>query len=99
MAEVYEVATFYCYFEVLRGDEKAPGLTIRVCDGLMCELAGAQDLLARWPELLGNQDVCVMTAPCVGSCEQVPAVIPHQYPVPFATAEAVYKALNSGFTQ
>ena len=99
MAEVYEVATFYHHFEVVRGDEKAPGLTIRVCDGLACELAGAQDLLARLPVLLGNRDVRVIAAPCVGRCEQAPAVVIHQCPVPFATPEAVFKVLNSGFTQ
>ena len=99
MAEVYEVATFYHHFEVVRGDEKAPGLTIRVCDGLACELAGAQDLLARLPVLLGNRDVRVIAAPCVGRCEQAPAVVIHQCPVPFATPEAVFKALNSDFTQ
>ena len=99
MAEVYEVATFYHHFEVVRGDEKAPSLTIRVCDSLACELAGAQDLLARLPALLGSQDVRVIAAPCIGRCEQAPAVLVHQRPVPFATPEAVFEALNSGFNQ
>jgi len=99
MAEVYEVATFYHHFEVLRGDEKAPGLTVRVCDGLACELAGAQDLLASLPLLLGNQDVRVMAAPCIGRCEQAPAAVVHQCPVPFATPEAVFKVVKSGLTQ
>ena len=103
MAEVYEVATFYHHFEVVKGDAngdgKAPGLTVRVCDGLACELAGAQDLLARLPALLGMQDVRVMAAPCIGRCEQAPAAVVHQYPVPFATAEAVVYALNSGLAQ
>ena len=97
MAEVYEVATFYHHFEVLRGDEKAPGLTIRVCDGLACELAGAQDLLARLPELVGNQNVRVIAAPCIGRCEQAPAALAHHCPVPFATPEAVLEALKTGF--
>ncbi len=99
MAEVYEVATFYHHFEVLRGDEKAPGLTVRVCDGLACELAGAQDLLASLPLLLGHQDVRVMAAPCIGRCEQAPAAVVHQCPVPFATPEAVFKVVKSGLTQ
>ena len=95
MAEVYEVATFYHHFEVVRGDAQAPGVTIRVCDGLACELAGAQDLLARLPGLLGNADVRVIAAPCIGRCEQAPAAVVHQRPVPFATPEAVISALNS----
>ncbi|MES2360628.1 MAG: NADH-ubiquinone oxidoreductase-F iron-sulfur binding region domain-containing protein [Pseudomonadota bacterium] len=93
MAEVYEVATFYHHFEVVRGDEQAPGLTVRVCDGLACELAGAQDLLARLPALLGSSDVRVVAAPCIGRCEQAPAVAVHQRTVAFATPEAVKVAI------
>ncbi|PUE34501.1 NADH-quinone oxidoreductase subunit F [Limnohabitans sp. Jir72] len=95
MAEVYEVATFYHHFEVIKGDEAAPGLTVRVCDGLSCELAGAQDLLARLPQILGSGDVRVIAAPCIGRCEQAPAVVVHQHPVPFATTEAVAKAVTA----
>lgn len=99
MAEVYEVATFYHHFEVLKDGEAAPGLTVRVCDGLACQLAGAQDLLARLPALLGAQEVRVVAAPCIGRCEQAPAVVVHQYPVAFATVETVVDALNSGHAQ
>ena len=99
MAEVYEVATFYHHFEVVKGDAKgdgqAPGLTVRVCDGLSCELAGAQELLARLPALLGARDVRVIAAPCVGRCEQAPVAVVHQTPVSFATPESVIYASNS----
>ena len=98
MAEVYEVATFYHHFEVVRGDEAAPGLTVRVCGGLACELAGAQDLIARLPALLGAEghgDVRVISAPCIGRCEQAPAVAVHQRAVPLATADKVLQALAS----
>ena len=95
MAEVYEVATFYHHFEVLQGDASAPGLTVRVCDGLSCELAGAQDLLARLPQILGRADVRVIAAPCIGRCEQAPAVVVHQHPVPFATVDSVAQAVNA----
>ncbi|WP_342621040.1 NADH-ubiquinone oxidoreductase-F iron-sulfur binding region domain-containing protein [Rhodoferax sp. GW822-FHT02A01] len=88
MAEVFEVATFYHHFEVVKGDAQAPGLTVRVCDGLSCEMAGAQDLLQRLPALLGG-DVRVVAAPCVGRCEQAPVAVVHQHPVPVATVEAV----------
>ena len=99
MAEVYEVATFYHHFEVIRGDDQAPGLTIRVCDGLACELAGAHDLLQRLPALLGHDDVRVIAAPCIGRCEQAPAVVVHQNPVPFATLEKVVSVVNSAVVQ
>ncbi|HSV55367.1 MAG TPA: NADH-ubiquinone oxidoreductase-F iron-sulfur binding region domain-containing protein [Burkholderiaceae bacterium] len=95
MAEVYEVATFYHHFEVVRGDAPAPGLTVRICDGLSCEMAGARDLLARLPALLGRSDVRVLAAPCIGRCEQAPAAAVHQCAVPHATAEKLLAAVES----
>jgi formate dehydrogenase beta subunit len=96
MAEVYEVATFYHHFEVVKGDAKVPGLTVRVCDGLSCELAGAQALLAglaeRLPVLLGAEAVRVIPAPCVGRCEQAPVAVVHQQPVPLATVDKVERS-------
>jgi formate dehydrogenase beta subunit len=99
MAEVYEVATFYHHFEVLREGDKAAGITIRVCDSISCELAGAQDLLARLPGILGNADVKVIPAPCLGRCEQAPVVAVHQNPIAQATPEKVLQAVNSGHTR
>ena len=94
---VYEVATFYHHFDVVREDElgmiEAPAaLTIRVCDGLSCELAGAKQLIERLPEILGA-DVRVIPAPCVGRCEQAPIAIVHQYPVVNADVAAVKAAV------
>src|SRR6476661_1065902 len=91
MAEVFEVATFYHHFEVVERDAQVPALTVRVCDGLACELAGARDLLAKLPGILGT-DVRVIPAPCIGRCEQAPAVAVHQRAVPFATVEKVRQA-------
>ena len=93
MAEVFEVATFYHHFEVLHDGDAAPALTVRVCDGLSCEMAGANDLLQRLPALLGGA-VRVIAAPCVGRCEQAPVAIVHQCPVPQATAERVADAVR-----
>ena len=89
MAEVYEVATFYHHFEVLQDDAQGPGLTVRVCNGLSCQLAGADALLARLPALLGTADVRVVPAPCIGRCEQAPAVAVGQRVVACATPETV----------
>ena len=91
--EVYEVASFYHHFDIVREGPDgavpaAPALTVRVCDGLSCELAGAKDLLARLPQMLGAE-VRVIPAPCIGRCEQAPAVAVHQRPVGGATLEAV----------
>jgi NADH:ubiquinone oxidoreductase subunit F (NADH-binding)/NADH:ubiquinone oxidoreductase subunit E len=102
MAEVYEVATFYHHFEIVRGDDAAPGLTVRVCDGLACELAGAQDLIARLPALLGaggHANMRVIAAPCIGRCEQAPAVFVHQHAVPLATPERVMAAVSQRPTE
>ena len=95
MAEVFEVATFYHHFDVVRGDEAAPTLTVRVCDGLSCELAGAQDLLKKLPAILGNADVRVIPAPCLGRCEQAPVAVVHQNPVPHATTQSVAALVKS----
>ncbi len=89
MAEVQEVASFYHHFELLDDGAEAPRLTIRVCDGLACEMAGARDLLARLPALLGRDDVRVVATPCVGRCEQAPVAVVHQTPVPQATPSAI----------
>ena len=93
--EVYEVATFYHHFEVVKEDGPgmgvstvAPAITVRVCDGLSCEMAGAKDLMARLPGILGR-DVRVIAAPCIGRCEQAPAVAVGQHPVGHATVENV----------
>jgi len=66
MAEVYEVATFYHHFDVIKeGDAKPPAITVRVCDSISCELAGSLELLKNLPVLFGK-DVRVLHAPCVG---------------------------------
>ncbi|MES1161589.1 MAG: NAD(P)H-dependent oxidoreductase subunit E, partial [Rhizobacter sp.] len=80
MAEIYEVATFYHHFDVLRDGETPAALTVRVCDGLSCEMAGARDLLLRLRALLGTE-VRVIPAPCVGRCEQAPVAVVGQNPV------------------
>ena len=96
VAEVYEVASFYHHFEVLRDGQAGPGLTVRVCDGLSCQLAGAApllaDLQARLPALLGRTDVRVQAAPCVGRCDQAPAVQVGQWPLGHATTDSVVAA-------
>ena len=94
--EVYEVATFYHHFDVVKEGDAAPqALTVRVCDGLSCEMAGARDLLDRLPKILGSQ-VRVIAAPCIGRCEQAPAAVVGQNPVPHATCEAIVAAVQAG---
>ena len=93
MAEVYEVATFYHHFEVIRDGDVAADLTIRVCSGLSCELAGASQLIEKLPQLLGNPKIKVIAAPCVGRCEQAPVAVVHQNALVHATTESVLSAV------
>jgi formate dehydrogenase beta subunit len=96
MAEVYEVATFYHHFDVVKeGETRPPAITVRVCDSIACELAGSQDLLATLPALLGS-GVRVLHAPCVGRCETAPVAVVGQNPIPQATVERVEEAVNAG---
>ena len=95
-AEVYEVATFYHHFDVVKeGDATPPALTVRVCDSIACDLAGSADLIARLEGLLGP-DVRVKPAPCIGRCDEAPACVVHRHPVARATAEKVAKAVRGG---
>jgi formate dehydrogenase len=97
--EVFEVASFYHHFDIVKeGEDAPPSLTVRVCDGLSCEMAGAGDLLARLPSLLGV-DVRVIAAPCIGRCEQAPAAVVGQNPVPNATCDAVVAAVAANATR
>ena len=98
--EVYEVATFYHHFDVVKENPDgslpvAAALTVRVCDGLSCEMGGAKQLLEKLPALLGRE-VRVIPAPCVGRCEQAPVAIVHQKPVPEATLESVRADVQAG---
>jgi formate dehydrogenase len=89
LAEVFEVATFYHHFDVIKeGDAAPPAVTVRVCDSLSCQLAGSDMLLAELSADLGP-GVRVIAAPCIGRCEQAPAAVAGQHPVPCATVERV----------
>src|SRR5438067_4692141 len=89
MTEVYEVATFYHHFDVVKEGEKAPPkVTVRVCDSLSCALAGAKDLLKALPVAVGD-DVRVLPAPCVGRCHAAPVAVVGQNPIDNATRESV----------
>jgi formate dehydrogenase len=88
-AEVYEVATFYHHFDVVSDDaEPPPSLTIRVCDSIACEMTGAVGLLETLQERLGDR-VRVIPAPCIGRCDDAPAVFVGDRVVEKATVEAV----------
>ena len=94
MAEVYEVATFYAHFDVVKeGETPPPALTIRVCDSLSCELAGAQQLKSALEEGLDPTEVRVLRAPCMGRCDTAPTLeLGHKH-IDHATPEKVKAAI------
>src|SRR5688500_1718290 len=92
LTEVYEVATFYHHFEVVKEGEQAPAaITVRVCDSISCELAGAQDLLKK---LSFGPGVRVIPAPCVGRCEVAPCVVVLQHALGNGSVDSVKAAVE-----
>ncbi|MEY8799845.1 NAD(P)H-dependent oxidoreductase subunit E [Leisingera sp. XS_AS12] len=98
-AEIYEVASFYAHFDVVReGETPPPALTIRVCDSLSCELAGAEQLKQALEDGLDASQVRVLRAPCMGRCDTAPVLeIGHNH-IDHATVEKVEAAIAAGDT-
>jgi formate dehydrogenase len=89
LVEVYEVATFYAHFDVVKeGEVPPPAVTVRVCDSLSCAMAGAEKLLADLQAKLGA-DVRVVRAPCMGACHQAPVCAVGHVQIARANAEKV----------
>ncbi|WP_420013628.1 NAD(P)H-dependent oxidoreductase subunit E [Tateyamaria sp.] len=99
MAEVFEVATFYAHFDVVKeGEVPPPALTIRVCDSLSCELAGAQALKTALEDGLDASQVRVLRAPCMGRCDTAPVLELGHNHIDNATPEKVQAAISKDDT-
>ena len=103
MTEVFEVASFYHHFDIVKeGDTPPPALTVRVCDSLSCdiscELGGASELITGLKRALGD-GVRVIPAPCVGRCEQAPVVVVGQNPVANASVASVQAVVAGNKTR
>ncbi|SLN25992.1 NADP-reducing hydrogenase subunit HndC [Falsiruegeria litorea R37] len=98
-AEIYETATFYAHFDVVKEDETPPpALTIRVCDSLSCEMAGAAQLQKALEDGLDPTQVRVLRAPCMGRCDTAPVLeIGHNH-IDNATPEKVQAAIAADDT-
>ena len=94
LAEVYEVATFYAHFDVVKEGPPPPPVTVRVCENLSCAMFGAEKLLAELPAKLGS-GVRVLRAPCMGACDHAPACAVGHVQVMTATPEKVAAAVKS----
>jgi len=96
MTEVYEVATFYHHFDVVKEGEAAPPrLTVRVCETLSCAMAGSGKLLLDLQQRLGPS-VRVVPAPCIGRCDGAPAVNLGRHHFDQATVETIEAAVKAG---
>lgn len=99
MVEIYEVASFYAHFDVVKeGETPPPALTIRVCDSLSCELAGAQELKAALEKGFDPSEVRVLRAPCMGRCDTAPVLELGHAHIDHATPEKVDAAIAAGDT-
>jgi formate dehydrogenase len=96
LTEVYEVATFYAHFDVVKESEAPPpAVTVRVCDSLSCAMAGGEHLLRELPNRLGP-DVRVIRAPCMGACDRAPVCAVGHVQLMHATAESAAGAVARG---
>ena len=94
-AEVYEVASFYHHFDIVREGETAPpALTVRVCDSVSCGLAGAEGLIAGLEEAFGDT-VRIQRVPCVGRCDSAPVGVVGTRPIARATLSGIAEAVAS----
>jgi formate dehydrogenase len=96
-AEVYEVATFYHHFDVIKEDQiPPPSLTVRVCESLSCEMSGANKLTKTLKQLfpdnsVHSEQIRIQAVPCVGRCQHAPVAVVGKNPVDQATPELVKK--------
>lgn len=99
LTEVYEVATFYAHFTVLdEGEAPPPPITVRVCDGISCSLAGGHRLLEAVQDCLGSR-ARVLPAPCVGRCDRAPVAVVGQNAIDQAETDTVARAVAAGRVQ
>lgn len=98
-AEVYEVATFYHHFDVVKeNDTPPPALTVRVCESMTCEMMGAHSLISSLESALGD-DVRVQRVPCVGRCDKAPIAVVGMHPVEQAETSTVAALVEQRHTQ
>src|SRR5690349_21896683 len=94
LTEVYEVATFYAHFDVVKeGELPPPPVTVRVCDSLLCAMAGAEKLMKDLSGKLGR-NVRVVHAPCMGGCDRAPVCAVGHVQTFKATVESVVAAVK-----
>lgn len=95
-AEVFEVASFYYHFDVIKeGQTPPPPLTVRVCESLSCFIAGSNELTKALTNDLNTQQIRVQKVPCVGRCQHAPVAVVGQKAIDYATSDKVAVAVNN----
>ena len=95
LSEIYEVATFYAHFNIVKNSETYEPLKIvRVCESLTCELFGAQKLLKDLKET-ENNNIKVVPGPCMGRCDVAPTVCVGKNYVDSASLETVLQTITN----
>jgi formate dehydrogenase len=98
-AEVYEVASFYHHFDIVKeGQIPPPALTVRVCESISCEMANAQNLISALEQGL-DDNIRVQKVPCIGRCQHAPVAVVGQNPIDQATIESVTSAVKNKETK
>ena len=93
--EVYEVASFYAHFDIVKeGDIPPPKTTIRVCNSLSCKINGSTTLKNKIIKKFQDQDIRVLDAPCMGRCALAPALEIGHFHVENANLEKVSEAIE-----
>ena len=93
--EVYEVASFYAHFDIVKeGDIPPPKTTIRVCNSLSCQINGSTTLKNKIIKKFQDQDIRVLDAPCMGRCALAPALEIGHFHVENANLEKVTEAIE-----
>ena len=94
--EVYEVASFYAHFDIVKNNEvPPPNTTIRVCNSLSCEISGSSELEAQLLENYNSKEVRILKAPCMGRCFAAPTVEIGHYHVDNADINKIRDAIKN----
>jgi formate dehydrogenase len=98
-AEVYEVASFYHHFDIVKENETPPAaLTIRVCDSISCNMAGSEKLITQLHQQYGKS-IRIQPVPCVGRCAEAPVAVVGQNPLQHANLNTIQQAVEKNLTQ
>ena len=93
--EVYEVATFYHHFDIIKSDQKKPpALTVRVCDSVTCEINGANELAQNLDDYFKGT-IRIQKVPCIGRCQNAPVAVVKFNPIDNATLKNVKQAVDA----